>query len=82
VTEAFVQHVAQDEPVTISSLPVSPTTSRWAFINGSRVEPQADDRIPMFGAVAVSTRSPSAQRSTARRRHQAMYKEWSQNRHD
>ena len=56
--------------------------SRWAFINAWKVEPQADDRMPVFGGVASSTASASGRRSIARRRHQAMYKEWSQDRHD
>jgi hypothetical protein len=56
--------------------------SRWAFINGWKVEPQGDDRMPVFGGVAASTASPSGRRSMARRRHQAMYKVWSQERHD
>lgn len=56
--------------------------SRWAFINSWKVEPQADDRIPMFGDVAAATSPPPAHRSSARRRHQAMYKQWSQDRHD
>jgi hypothetical protein len=56
--------------------------SRWAFINGWKVEPQSDDRMPTFGGVASSTLSASGRRSTARRRHQAMFKQWSQDRHD
>ncbi len=60
----------------------SPATAHWAFINGWRVEPQADDRIPMFGSVANSSAGPSVRRSIARRRHQAMHKSWSQERHD
>ncbi|HYJ85088.1 MAG TPA: hypothetical protein VEW46_03465 [Pyrinomonadaceae bacterium] len=56
--------------------------SRWAFINGWKVEPQSDDRAPAFGDVASSKASASAHRSGARRRHQAMYKQWSQDRHD
>jgi hypothetical protein len=56
--------------------------SRWSFINGWKVEPQSDDRIPAFGRVAPATSFAPAHRSTARRRHQAMYKQWSQDRHD
>lgn len=55
--------------------------SRWTFINRWKVEPQSDDRIPVSGDVARSAASPSARRSTARRTHQAMYKEWSRERH-
>ncbi|MFN2514702.1 MAG: hypothetical protein ABR556_00675 [Pyrinomonadaceae bacterium] len=60
----------------------SPATARWAFINGWKVEPQADDRIPMFGSVVNSVAAPSVRRSIARRRHQAMHKAWSKDRHD
>jgi hypothetical protein len=56
--------------------------ARWAFINGWKVEPQSDDRKPVIGAVAQDTGSPSARRSTARRKHQAMFKAWSRERHD
>jgi len=59
-----------------------PATLKSAFINQWQVEPQSDDRPPMFGAVAVNMASPPAGRSIARRRHQAMYKEWSKGRHD
>ena len=66
-------------------VPDSSATSRWAFINGWKVEPQSDDRVPVFGAVVSSTApsaSPAARRSTARRKHQLMFKEWSRERHD
>lgn len=56
--------------------------SRWTFINSWKVEPQSEDRMPVLGDVAQSAASPSARRSTARRMHQAMYKEWSKERHD
>jgi hypothetical protein len=56
--------------------------SRWTFINRWQVEPQSDDRIPVVGDVAHSAAAPSPRRSTARRMHQAMYKEWSKGRHD
>lgn len=55
--------------------------SRWSFINSWKVSPQGDDRTPMHGD-AASAGSFSTVRSVARRRHQAMYKEWSQQRHD
>jgi hypothetical protein len=56
--------------------------SHWAFINEWQSTPQADDRIPMFRSMVSSDASPSAARSTARRRHQQMFKEWSQQRHE
>jgi hypothetical protein len=82
VKDILKQSVAENDAGTPPSLPDHSATSRWAFINGWKVEPQSDDRAPMFGAVAPGTASPSAHRSSARRKHQAMYKEWSQDRHD
>jgi hypothetical protein len=82
VTDILKQSVATNDAATVPSPPDASVTSRWAFINGWKVEPQSDDRAPMFGAVAPATASPSAHRSSARRKHQAMYKEWSQDRHD
>jgi hypothetical protein len=58
------------------------TSSHWAFINGWKVEPQSNDRLPVFGVIASSTAPPSARRSSTRRKHQAMFKAWSQDRHD
>jgi hypothetical protein len=82
VTDILKQSVAENDAGTAPSPPDPSATSRWAFINGWKVEPQSDDRTPMFGAVTPDTASPSAHRSSARRKHQAMYKEWSQDRHD
>jgi hypothetical protein len=45
-------------------------------------EGQPDDRIPMNGSVKDSGGTSSVQRSFARRSHQAMFKKWSQARHD
>ena len=56
--------------------------SRWTFINRWQVEPQSDDRTPVLGHVAHGAGATAARRSTARRVHQAMYKEWSKERHD
>lgn len=55
---------------------------RWAQLNPWLSEGQADDRIPMDGAVKDSGGPPSVQRSFARRSHQRMFKTWSQARHD
>jgi hypothetical protein len=82
VTDILKQSVAENDAGAAPSLPESASTLRWAFINGWKVEPQFNDRAPMFGAVVPSTASPSGRRSTARRKHQAMFKEWSQDRHD
>jgi len=56
--------------------------ARWDFINLWQVADQVDDRRPMHGGVAYGSGSKSARRSIARRNHQAMYKEWSRERHD
>jgi|GEM_PF-1039406 len=55
---------------------------RWAQLNPWLSEGQADDRTPMNGSVKNSGETPSVQRSFARRFHQAMFKKWSQTRHD
>ena len=55
---------------------------RWEKVNPWLLEGQADDRMPMLGAADHGNGSLSAQRSTARRTHQMMYKKWSQARHD
>jgi len=55
---------------------------RWAQLNPWLSEGQADDRTPMNGSVKDSGGPPSVQRSFARRSHQAMFKTWSQTRHD
>jgi hypothetical protein len=55
---------------------------RWAQLNPSLSGGQADDRTPMNGSVKDSGGSPSVQRAFARRRHQGMFKKWSQARHD
>lgn len=55
---------------------------RWAQLNPWLSEGQADDRIPMDGSVKDSGGAPSVQRSFARKSHQAMFKKWSQARHD
>jgi hypothetical protein len=55
---------------------------RWTQRNQWLSEGQADDRPPMNGTVKDSGGPPSVQRSFARRSHQAMFKKWSQARHD
>ena len=54
----------------------------WQLANPWLAEGQADDRMPMNGAVTDSGGSASAQRAFARRSHQLMFKKWSQARHD
>jgi hypothetical protein len=65
-----------------SSVPPASSGSHWAFINGWKVEPQSNDRVPMLGEVSIDTASPAAMRSGTRRKRQAMFKEWSRSRHD
>ena len=55
---------------------------KWARDNPWLVEGQADDRLPVNGAVSASGGTPAEQRSFARSTHQAMFKKWSQARHD
>jgi hypothetical protein len=55
---------------------------RWNFINGWQVLPQADDRAPALGIAPDSNLVPAVRRSTARRKHQVRFKEWSRGRHD
>lgn len=76
------QAAEPNEANVSSSSREASTTSRWAFINSWKVNPQADDRAQALGTVASDAASPSARRSTARRKHQVMFKEWSQDRHD
>ena len=55
---------------------------RFAQLNPWLSGGQADDRTPMNGSVKDSGGVPSVQRSFARRRHQTMFKKWSQTRND
>jgi hypothetical protein len=55
---------------------------RWAQLNPWLSEGQPDDRKPMNGSFKESGGIASVQRSRARRSHQAMFKKWSQARHD
>jgi hypothetical protein len=54
----------------------------WAQLNPWLSEGQADDRIPMNGSVKDISGTSSVQRAFARRSHQAMFKKWSQARHE
>ncbi|MGI9166556.1 MAG: hypothetical protein ACR2G5_09240 [Pyrinomonadaceae bacterium] len=55
-------------------------TNRWHFLNAWQVNPQADDRRPMFGGVTEGAGPPSVRRAVSRRSHQVKFKEWSKNR--
>jgi hypothetical protein len=78
----LAENEAGPAPSVESFLPPASSGSRWAFINGWKVEPQSNDRVPMLGEVSIVTASPAAMRSGTRRKRQAMFKEWSQSRHD
>ena len=67
-------------PAPVSSLPTNGATSRWAFINSWRVAPQYNDRAPALTPEIPGTGSPAARRSAVRRKHQEMFKAWSQTR--
>jgi hypothetical protein len=67
---------------TNSPIPVEFDPIRWALLNPWLSEGQPDDRTPMNGSVKDSGGPPSVQRSFARRRHQAMFKKWSQARRE
>jgi hypothetical protein len=56
--------------------------ARWAFINESQFEGQANDRRPMLSSLAATAGSPAARRSSARRAHQLDFKKWSTERRD
>lgn len=76
------QPAAKNGAGTGASLRKTADTLRWALINGWRVEPQSNDRAPAFGVVAPASPSAAVRRSTVRRKHQEMFKAWSQDRHD
>lgn len=79
MTDVFKEPSAEHDAA--ESVSASQAT-HWAFINEWKVSPQSNDRTPALGERAGSVGSPSARRSTARRKHQARFKEWSQDRHD
>ena len=66
-----------DSPTRVEFDPI-----RWAQLNPWLAEGQADDRTPMNGSVKDRGGTPPEQRAFARRSHQAMFKKWSQARHD
>jgi hypothetical protein len=74
----YVMHIASGE----ANSPTEFDPIRWAQRNPWLSEGQADDRTPMDGSVKNSGGTPSVRRAFARRSHQAMFKEWSQARHD
>jgi hypothetical protein len=66
---------------TKSNLPVE-VDPRYLPAEAYIPEGQADDRTPMDGSVKDSGETPPGQRAFARRRHQVMFKKWSQTRRD
>ena len=77
-----IQVMQNSKDETNSPSPAEFDPTRWALLNPWLSEGQPDDRTPMNGSVKDSGGTPSAQRSLARRTHQAMFKKWSQARHD
>ena len=77
-----IQVVQNAKNETNSAIQTEFDPKGWALLNPWLSEGQADDRIPMNGSVKDSGGTPSVQRSFARRSHQAMFKKWSQARHD
>jgi hypothetical protein len=65
-----------------ASVSSSLEVSRWNFINGWKVQEQADDRGLTLGTVVERAGSAPERRSFARRSHQRNFKSWSQARHD
>lgn len=83
MTDIVNQSAAENAPAIEVPLMAPADKSRWAYITEWQVEPQSDDRRPMFGSVAAAGKSSlSAGRSRTRRQHKAMFKAWSQSRHD
>ncbi|HKO98222.1 MAG TPA: hypothetical protein VJU86_14590 [Pyrinomonadaceae bacterium] len=56
--------------------------ARWGFINAWKVEPQSDDRMQAADAAGFRDAAPFGRPAATRRRHQELYKRWSQDRHD
>ncbi|HLO01134.1 MAG TPA: hypothetical protein VK208_21940 [Pyrinomonadaceae bacterium] len=80
-----MKKILQEHAVKVGdriSLTDSAAKLRWAFINSWQVEPQSEDRLPAFGTGAQAVASPPPTRSAVRRKHQQMFKQWSQARHD
>jgi hypothetical protein len=73
---------AKNDSESTTSLTETAETLRWALLNRWNVAPQSNDRAPVVGVDAPSSASASVRRSTRRRKHQEMYKVWSQARHD
>ena len=79
---------AENDGKALPAILLQPDTapSHRDFINGWKVEPQANDRPPpqsrVLTEIATVDASPAAHRSTTRRKHQQMFKGWSQSRHD
>lgn len=72
---------ARTDDLTNNS-PASFAGMHWAQLRPRLSEGQSNDRSPMPEADVDSSGSKSARRSSARRTHQAMFKKWSQARHD
>ncbi len=80
MSDIYVKQIAERE--TDSPKQAEFDLKRWLLLNPWLSEGQPDDRTPMNGSVRDSGGTPSAQRSFARRSHQAMFKKWSQARNE
>lgn len=78
-TAPSVNHVAS-LPAELTILKRSGTGR--SFLNDWQVMPQHDDRTPALVVAPQLSGYASADRSTARRSHQRMYRQWSGERHD
>jgi hypothetical protein len=75
-TEQTIVHVAPDRLESMTG------SARRSFLNDWQVTPQHDDRTPMLVVRPRLSGYAPADRSTARRGHQRMYRQWSGERHD
>lgn len=80
MSDTHVMQNAQGETNSLAQAKFDPIS--WALLNPWLSDGQPDDRTPMNGSVKDSGGTRSGQRSFARRTHQAMFKKWSQARHD
>lgn len=74
--------LGSNQELGIEPLPPRFDPVKWARNNPWLVEGHPDDRLPVNGAVSASGGTAAEQRSFARSTHQAMFKKWSQARHD
>jgi hypothetical protein len=80
----LVPAIVAGSDYSTANLPARPPLAamHWALAKPWLSEGQDDDRSPVPGTDGDSSGSLSARRSSARRTHQAMFKKWSQARHE